>query len=138
MTHNPPRPSLIPSSTPLSRFTAAHTYTLVAANTSDLLACSRCFAVFLPLLHSVHLLDSVFPHVYLRLHANSHMALLTALCHTTRHAARRLGVTDAVLQGVRLTVPPVRQIFILANRSAAAREERRGRPLMFCAVRTCT
>ena len=80
MTHNLAHPTLIPSLTPFSLFQAAHTH--ITAVISHLLARSHCLAVSLSLPLSVHLLHSLFPHVYLRLPAYSHMALLTQLCHT--------------------------------------------------------
>ena len=88
MTHNPPHPTLIPSLTPFSPFQSAHTHThththsLSTAVTSHLLARSHCLAASPSLPRSVHLFHSLFPHVYLRLPAYSHMALLTQLCHT--------------------------------------------------------
>lgn len=116
----PPHADPVPN-TPLS-ISQLHTQTHLTAIISHLLPPSLWSAVSLSLLRSVHLLGSLFPHVYPRLHVNSHMALLAQVCHITRHAARCLGVTDAVLQGVSLTFPHVRPLFILANHSAITRE----------------
>lgn len=116
----PPRADPIPN-TPLP-VSQLHTQTHLTAIISHLLPPSLRLAVSLSLLRSVHLLGSLFPHVYPRLHVNSHMALLTQVCQITRHAACCLGVTDAVLQGVSLTFPHVRPLFILANHSAVTRD----------------
>lgn len=68
---------------------------------------------------SVHLLHSLFLHIYLQFHAYSHMALLTLLCHTARHGACHTGVTDAAF-------PPVTQLLMSPNHSAAAQENLQG------------
>ncbi len=77
----PPHPDPI-LNTLLSISGYTHTHTHITAVISHLLARSHCLAVSLSLPRSVHLLRSLFPHVYLRLPAYSHMALLTQLCHT--------------------------------------------------------
>lgn len=75
--------------------------------------CFQCYV--LSICYTPSFLTSVCNSVY------SHMALLTALRHTTRHAVCCFGMTDAVLR-VWLTFPPVIQLFILPNHSAATRE----------------
>lgn len=84
MTHNPPHPTLIPSLTPFSPFQSTHTLTHTLnccyISFARSLTLSRCLSPSLP--RSVHLFHSLFPHVYPRLPAYSHMALLTQLCHT--------------------------------------------------------
>lgn len=116
----PPHADPIPNT--LLSISQLHTQTHLTAIISHLLPPSLWFAVSLSLLRSVHLLGSLFPHVYPRLHVNSHMALLAQVCQIARHAACCLGVTDAVLQGVSLTFPHVRPLFILANHSAVTQE----------------
>lgn len=66
----------------LSISVCTHTHTLNCCYISFArsLTLSRCLSPSLP--RSVHLFHSLFPHVYLRLPAYSHMALLTQLCHT--------------------------------------------------------
>lgn len=71
----------------------------------------------------VHLFLSLRLHIHPQLRAYSHTALLTLLCHTARHGARRAGVTDAALPSVRLAPPPVTPLFTSPNRAAAAQEQ---------------
>lgn len=113
------RPMLIPSLTPFSPcHSCTHTHILHCYHV--------CWSSRAGLRHSPrrrHLQSICSIAAFLasihKLCEYSHAALLARLCQAARRAARRLGVTDAALRGARLSFPPVRRLFILANHSVA-------------------
>lgn len=100
-------------------------HTLLTVVISHLLASSHHLGASASLKRPVHLLRSLFLHVYPRLPAYSHVALLTQRCHT--HLIRRAPLPSdrccslgCVCVWEREAFPPAKQLFILANHLTAA------------------
>lgn len=96
---------------------------ILEPHTCNYLSFAHSLVAALMLPQSVHLFHSLFLRFYLQFHAYSHMALLTLLCHTARHGAHHARVTDAALLNVCLTFPPVPQLLVSPNHTAATQEQ---------------
>lgn len=140
MTHNPPHPTLIPSLTPFSPFQSAHTHThsqlllhLICslAHTVSLplsVAATLCPSVPLPLSSRLSAAPRVFPHGFVNA-ALSHTPDMLRVASEWQMLFFRVCV---------LRFPPVRQLFILANHSAAAaRDLKSSRTPENAGLRTC-
>lgn len=124
-TRKPPPPHADPVLNTLLSMSQLHTHTCTRAHTLHrYLVCWSARAGLRRSPRRRHLLSICSIAAFLasirKLRQYSHAALLARLCQAARRAARRLGVTDAALRGARLSFPPVRRLFILANHSAVA------------------
>lgn len=123
-TRKPPPPHADPVLNTFLSMSQLHTHTHMHTHFTAILSAGALAPVSAGLRRSPrrrHLLSICSIAAFLasirKLREYSHAALLARLCQAARRAARRLGVTDAALRGARLSFPPVRRLFILANHS---------------------